>query len=226
MKASDFFKLPPSLEAFATHFPAEVPPWEWLKQIGTALAGWHFKGGPSAVPSGVKIEGQVYLHPSVELPHYAVIVGPVWIGPETRIRPGAVIRSNVIVGRGCILGNACEYKNCLLMDEVETPHYNYVGDSILGNKAHLGAGAICSNLRLDRQDIVVRGEGDTYKTGLRKFGAIIGDEAEVGCNAVLNPGTLLGRRSLVMPAMAFGGILPPATIARTRQSVSLIPRRD
>jgi NDP-sugar pyrophosphorylase family protein len=132
----------------------------------------------------------------------------------------------VITGEGCVLGNASEFKNCLLLDGVQAPHYNYVGDSILGNGAHLGAGAICSNLRLDQAEVTVRVAGNLVATGLRKFGAVLGDKAEVGCNAVLNPGTLLGPRALVMPAMAFGGILAPGHIARVRQSVTTIARRD
>jgi len=226
MKASDFFQLPASLEPFAAHFPADLPPWEWLKRIGQALAGWHFDAAPPMVPAGVHLTGPVYLHPSVKLPPYAIITGPAWIGPETDIRPGAQIRGNVIAGARCVLGNASEYKNCLLLDQVETAHYNYVGDSILGNRAHLGAGAICSNLRLDRQDVVVRGPDANYPTGLRKFGAIVGDGAEVGCNAVLNPGTILGQRSLVMPTLAFSGCLPADHMAKGRQSVSLIKRRS
>lgn len=178
------------------------------------------------IPSGVHISGRVWLHSSVKLPANATIVGPVYIGANTDIRPGAFIRGNVIAGEGCVLGNSSEFKNCLLMDGVQAPHFNYVGDSILGNGAHLGAGAICSNLRLDQGEVTVRLANETVKTGLRKFGAILGDKAEVGCNSVLNPGTLLGPRALVMPAMAFGGILPPATIARVRQSVTTMPRRD
>jgi len=225
MKASDFFKFPASLEPFAAHFPVDVLPWEWLRRIGPALAGWRFETERPAAPPGVFILGPVYLHPSVKLPPYAVITGPAWIGPETEIRPGAQIRGHVITGARCVLGNASEYKNCLLLDEVETAHYNYVGDSILGNRAHLGAGAVCSNLRLDRENVVVRGPEANYETGMRKFGAIVGDGAEVGCNAVLNPGTLLGARSLVMPTLAFGGCLPADTIAKARQSISLIARR-
>jgi NDP-sugar pyrophosphorylase family protein len=137
-----------------------------------------------------------------------------------------LIRGNVIVGAKSVLGNACEYKNCLLMDRVETPHYNYVGDSILGSHSHLGAGAICSNLRLDRQPVTVRGPDVTWDTGLRKFGAILGEQAEVGCNAVLNPGAVLGKRALVMPAMAFGGVLPANQIAKGRSTFSFIPRKD
>ena len=225
MRASDYFTLPKSLSSFASFFAADALPWEWLLRIGPALASWKFEGAPTSVPPGVHVEGPVYLHPTVKLPPYAVISGPAWIGPETIIRPGAFIRQNVIVGARCVLGNACEYKNCLLLDEVQTPHYNYVGDSILGNRAHLGAGAICSNLRLDQKSVVIHAPGGAVDTGLKKFGAVLGDGAEVGCNAVLNPGTLLGPRSLVMPAIAFGGVLAPSTIARVRQQVTLVPRR-
>ena len=135
-------------------------------------------------------------------------------------------RGNVIVGEGCVLGNSCEYKNCLLLDGVQTPHFNYVGDSILGNGAHLGAGVICSNLRLDQGEVTVKLPSGTVGTGLQKFGAILGDKAEVGCNAVLNPGTLLGPRALVMPCTAFGGYLPAGMIARIRQPITTLARRD
>ncbi len=226
MKAADFFTLPPSLAAFAAHFSAEVPPWEWLRRIGPALEAFPFDAPLPPLPSGVHVEGPLWIHPTVKLPHYATLIGPAYLGANTEIRPGAWVRGNVIVGEGCVLGNACEYKNCLLMDGVATPHYNYVGDSILGNGTHLGAGAICSNYRLDHRDVLVR-EGDTvHTTGLRKFGAILGDGAEVGCNAVLNPGTLLGKRALVMPAIAFGGYLPAGRIGRVRYTVADEARRD
>ena len=225
MKASDFFALPPSLALFAAHFAPDLPPWEWLKRIGPALAAQRFDRPLPPVPPGVHLEGPVFLHPTVKLPHLATIIGPAWIAAGTEIRPGAFLRGNVIAGEGCVLGNACEFKNCLLMDGVQAPHYNYVGDSILGNRAHLGAGAICSNLRLDQRNVVITLEGGPVDTGLKKFGAVLGDGAEVGCNAVLNPGTLLGPRSLVMPAIAFGGVLAPAMIARVRQQVVLVPRK-
>ncbi len=230
VKASEFFTLPASLALFAAHFRADVAPWEWLKTIGAALAAQDLAGLASAAmpnrPPGVHIEGAVYIHPTVKLPAHATIIGPAWIGAKTEIRPGAFIRGNVIVGEGCVLGNACEFKNCLLMDKVQVPHFSYVGDSIMGSGSHFGAGVICSNLRLDQQPIVVRMPDATYETGLKKFGAIVGEMAEVGCNAVLNPGTLLGPRALVMPAMAFTGYLPPATIAHSRPAIKLIPRRD
>lgn len=226
MHAAEFFSLPPSLAGFAAAFRPDAAPWDWIKQIAPALQAHRFGSPPPKVPAGVHLEGLVHLDPTVKLPAYATIIGPVWIGARTEIRPGAFIRGNVLVGADCVLGNACEFKNCLLLDRVQAPHFNYVGDSILGNGAHLGAGVICSNLRLDQQEIVVRLPGGAAATGLRKFGAILGDRAEVGCNAVLQPGTLLGPRALVMPLTAFGGWLPPATIARHRPAVTTQARRD
>ena len=226
MQAADLFALPPSLQAFAEFFRPEAAPWEWLKQIAPALKAFRFDAARPNAPVGVHLEGPVYLDPTVKLPPYATIIGPVWIGPGTEIRPGAFIRGNVIVGADGVLGNACEFKNCLLLDRVQVPHFSYVGDSILGNGAHLGAGVICSNLRLDQQEVSVRLPAGSAKTGLRKCGALLGDEAEVGCSAVLQPGAILGRRALVMPLTAFAGYLPPATIANHRQTVMTVPRRD
>lgn len=225
MRAADFFTLPESLAAFAAHFPAELAPWEWLKRIGPALASRRLAVS-SPVPPGVHVEGAVYLDPTVKLPPYATLIGPIWIGPRTEIRPGAYLRGNVIVGADCVLGNACEFKNSLLMDRVQAPHFNYVGDSILGNGAHLGAGVVCSNLRLDQAEIVVDAGAQRWKTGLHKFGAVFGDHAEAGCNAVLMPGTLLGKRALVMPLTPFGGHLADGMIARDRPSIMRLARRD
>jgi len=225
VKASDYFTLPDSLAAFRPFFGPDAAPWDWLKQIGSALASQRFDGKPPKAPPGVHLEGFVHLGEGVVLPPYATIIGPAWIGAGTQIRPGAFIRGNVIAGERCVLGNACEFKNCLLMDGVQAPHYNYVGDSILGNRSHLGAGAICSNLRLDQKEVVVHLPQGPVHTGLKKFGAVLGDGAEVGCNAVLNPGTFLGKRSLVMPSVAFGGLLAAETIARVRHQVTLVPRR-
>jgi NDP-sugar pyrophosphorylase family protein len=226
MKASDFFSLPLSLAQFAPFFRPDVAPWAWLPQIAAALAAITEPAGATVVPPGVRVEGKVWIHPTVKLPAYATIQGPAWIGAKTEIRPGAFIRPNTIVGEGCVLGNACEFKNCLLMDGVQVPHFSYVGDSILGNGAHFGAGVICSNLRLDQQPIVVKADGAVYETGLRKFGAIVGDRGEVGCNAVLNPGTVLGRRALVTPAIPVSGYVPAETIAHARPMIKFIPRRD
>ncbi len=223
--ASDFFALPDSLLPFARFFSAEQAPWEWLRQIGPALASL---GAPEhrPLPSGIHAEGPIFIHPSVQLPAYATLLGPIWVGPETKLLPGCFLRGNVIIGARCTVGHNAELKNSLLLDGVQVPHRPYIGDSILGNGAHLGAGAVLSNLRLDQKAITVRLPTGIFDTGLRKFGAILGDKAEVGCNAVLQPGTLLGPRALVMPTMAFGGYLPAATIARVRETVSTFPRRD
>ncbi len=225
VKSSDFFALPESLAHFRPFFSADAPPWDWVKQIGPALAAYRFESALPPIPAGVHIEGRVHLDPSVSLPAHATIIGPSWIGAGTQIRPGAFIRGNVIAGRGCVLGNSSEFKNCLLMDGVQAAHFNYVGDSVLGNGAHLGAGAICSNLRLDQMEVHILLPGGPVPTGLKKLGAILGDEAEVGCNAVLNPGAILGPRSLVMPTVSFGGVLAASTIARVRQQITFITRR-
>ena len=226
MQAADFYTLPKSLALFAESFGATAQPWECIKKIAQALAAHQFEAALPKVPPGVHLEGFVHIDPTVKLPPYATIVGPVWIGARTEIRPGAYIRGNVIVGEDCVLGNACEFKNCLLMDRVQVPHFSYVGDSILGNDSHLGAGVVCSNLRLDQTEIILSIAGAAVATGLRKFGAILGEKAEVGCNAVLMPGTLLGRRAIVMPLTPFGGILADGMIARDRPAISQVPRRD
>ena len=166
----------------------------------------------------------MFLHPTVKLSPNVVIMGPAHIGAGTVLRPGVYIRGDVIVGEGCVLGNSCEFKASLLLDRVETPHFNYVGNSVLGNRAHLGAGVICSNLRLDRQEVWVKLPGGKVNSGLRKLGALVGDGAEVGCNAVLNPGTILGKRSLVYPSMAFGGFLEPETVAGARTEILRVNR--
>lgn len=226
VRASDFFTLPASLAAFAAHFPEDAAPWDWIKRIGPALAGFSLPPLAIKFPPNIHVEGPIWLHPTVKLPGHATLIGPAWIGAHTEIRPGAYLRGNVIVGERCVLGNSSEFKNCLLMDRVQAPHFNYVGDSILGNRSHLGAGVICSNLRLDQQPVVVRTAEATFETGLKKFGAILGDQAEVGCNAVLQPGAILGRRALVAPLTAFAGVLAANTLAYNRQAIATVGRRD
>ena len=226
MKAWELFDWPESLP-FAEYFDMDAHPWEWLPRIMDALASFEFDQAESlkTIPEGVTLEGPVYIHPSVKLPSVCFIKGPAWIGEDVEIRPNAYIRGNVIVGKGSVLGNACEFKNCLLMEDVETPHYNYVGDSILGNKAHLGAGAICANLRLARDEVVIRMEGQRYATGLRKVGAMMGDGSEAGCNSVLQPGTILGKRAAVI-SMPFNGYLPAGKIAIPENKYRVLPRPD
>jgi len=154
-----------------------------------------------------------------------MIKGPAIIGKNCQIRHNAYIREDVIIGDGCVIGNACEFKNALLFNQAQVPHFSYVGDSILGYKAHLGAGVKISNLKLTPGNIGVEWEEKCIDTGLRKFGAMIGDHAEVGCNAVLNPGTVLGRDALVYPNTSWRGVLPARHIAKNRATVEVAPRR-
>lgn len=223
VKAADFFDFPESLP-FATHFPPSATPWSWVAAIEAALKELE-PGLPADLPPGVTVDGPVFIHPSARLPAVCTIVGPAYIGPETEIRPGTYIRERVIVGRGCVLGNACEFKNALLLDAVQVPHFSYVGDSVLGNRTHLGAGVICSNIRLDQEPVCLHLPSGTVDTGLRKLGAMLGDRAEVGCNSVLQPGTLIGRRSLIYPLTPFSGFLDHDHIAGTRSDIRRLPRR-
>lgn len=142
----------------------------------------------------------------------ATIVAPAIIGHRAEIRPGAFIRGNVIVGDGAVIGNSTELKNTIVLDEAQLPHYNYVGDSIIGYRAHLGAGAVASNLRLDKSEVSV-GSGDEKKpTGLKKVGVFLGDYAEVGCGSVLCPGTVIGREAAIYPMVSVKGIIPERTV--------------
>ncbi len=228
MKASELFELPPSLP-FAEYFDLDAAPWEWVSKIKEALESEGVPKGTSgfdSLPSGVVIEGDVYIHPTVDISPNVVIQGPAYIGANTKIRPGAFIRGNVIVGENCVLGNSCEFKNCLLLDNVQAAHFNYVGDTVLGNKTHLAAGVICSNLRLDQASVKINLPEGRTETGMRKLGALIGDGAEVGCNSVLNPGTVLGKRSLVFPSMAFGGYLDHENVAAVAPKIVKLLRRD
>ena len=209
MNASDLFHLPPSLP-FQLDFNPNANPWEWVSSISSALQRFDFASQSQRedIPRQFVVEGDVYIHPSVTLPSYGYIKGPAYIGAYTELRVGVYIRGNVIVGEKCVLGNSCEYKNCLLMDNVQTPHFNYIGDSILGNGSHLAAGVVTANLRLDRKPVsIVLGE-EKVMTNLKKLGAIIGEFSEVGCNSVLQPGTILSKNVFVGPSVAIGGFIP------------------
>jgi NDP-sugar pyrophosphorylase family protein len=226
LKASDLFDFPESLP-FGDVFVSDLAPWQWVPLIASALKAFRFEGLEREIPVGLHVEGPVFIHPSVTLPPFGSIKGPAYIGANTELRPGVFIRGNVIAGANCVLGNSCEFKNCLLLDDVQVPHFSYVGDSVLGNKAHLGAGVTCSNLRLDQTEVPVQlPDGSRCGSGLRKLGALVGDGAEAGCNAVLNPGSVLGRRSLVMPTMAFRGYLKPNSIAYLKEKIEFVPRVD
>ncbi len=155
----------------------------------------------------------------------AVIKGPAIIGKNCQIRSNAYIRENVILGDDCVVGNASELKNALLFNGAQVPHYNYVGDSILGYKVHLGAGVICSNLKSLPGNVTVMVGGVPLDTGLRKFGALIGDGAEVGCNSVLNPGSILGRGAIIYPGVNWRGFLPVNNIAKNKAEIEVVVKR-
>jgi len=165
------------------------------------------------------IGDEVYIGRDTVIEPGAYIKGPAWIGPNCQIRHGAYIRENVIIGAHCVVGNSCEVKNSILFNHCQVPHFNYVGDSILGAGAHLAAGVIVSNLKLNGDLITVRVGDEIVPTGLRKFGALIGDGVEIGCNAVINPGSILGRNSLIYPGVAWRGILPKNSIAKAADCV-------
>lgn len=190
-------------------FEKSTYPWEILPQIKTILANLLATG----IEGYTLIEGNILIGKDVKIAKTATLIGPAIIGHNTEIRPGAYLRGNVIIGEGCVIGNSCEYKNCILLNHVQTPHYNYVGDSILGNYAHTGAGTICSNLKSDGKNIVVHADKD-YETGLRKIGGILGDHADVGCNSVINPGTIIGKNTSVYPLTRLRGVYPENSIVK------------
>jgi len=200
--------------------------WEAIGRLGDYLAQHLKPANHGAIEGAPFVGAQVFVGEGTVIEPGAVIKGPAWIGRNCQIRHGAYLRENVIVGDGAVLGNSCEFKNCLLFDEVQVPHFNYVGDSILGFRAHLGAGVILSNVRLDHAEVeVTPADGKRLGSGLKKFGALIGDFAEIGCNAVLNPGSIIGRHGVIYPLIAWSGVLPDNTIGRAAQTLQTIARR-
>ena len=161
----------------------------------------------------------VWIAKSAVVAPTASITGPCIIGPETEVRHCAFIRGNALVGKGAVVGNSTELKNVILFDKVQVPHYNYVGDSILGYKSHMGAGAITSNVKSDKKLIVVKDGDERINTGLKKFGALIGDKVEVGCGSVLNPGCVIGRESHIYPLSSVRGQVPAESIYKNRGEV-------
>ncbi len=159
-------------------------------------------------------EGGIYIARSAKIYPSAYLEGPLIVDEGAEIRHSAFIRGSAIVGKDAVVGNSTELKNCLLFDKVQVPHYNYVGDSILGYKAHMGAGAITSNVRSDKKSVVVHAASGDIETGLRKFGAMLADEVEVGCNAVLNPGVVLGRGVWVYPTSLVRGVVPDMYVVK------------
>lgn len=191
-------------------------PWEALAGIGELILAL----GPTLSPEEYdQPQADVWVAKDAEIYPTAYIKGPCIIGPGTEVRPGAFIRGNALVGSGCVVGNSTELKNVILFDGVQVPHYNYVGDSILGYKAHMGAGSITSNVKSDKTPVVVKDGSEAVETGRKKVGALLGDWVEIGCNSVLNPGTVIGRDSMVYPLSAVRGVVPANSIYKSKDDI-------
>ena len=166
-----------------------------------------------------EISENVWVHKSVKIAPTAYIGAPCIIGKDTEVRQCAFIRSSALIGEGCVIGNSTEVKNAIIFDSVQVPHFNYVGDSILGYKSHLGAGAVTSNVKSDRSLVTVKTADSRIETGLKKFGAMVGDNVEVGCNSVLNPGTVIGRNSNIYPLSSVRGSVPENSIFKNQSTI-------
>ena len=222
-KPADLFDL--SQTEHAAIFDGCEFAWQALKKISDYIAA-------NVKPElHNKCEGRAYIGDKVFVGEGTVvedgvmIKGPAIIGRNCQIRHNAYIREDVVVGDDCVIGNSCEIKNALLFNHAVAPHFNYVGDSILGYRAHLGAGVKISNFKLTPGNIVVEFDGRRFDTGLRKFGALLGDHADIGCNAVLNPGSIIGRSSIIYPNTNWRGVLPANKIVKNQAAQEIADRR-
>jgi NDP-sugar pyrophosphorylase family protein len=219
----DLFDL--SQTAHAAIFDGGKYAWDALKKIQAYLEA-NLRPGLHNRCEGVAYIGKkVFIGEGTVVEDGVMIKGPAIIGRDCQISHNAYIRENAIIGDRCTVGNACEVKNTILFNEAVVPHFNYVGDSILGWRAHLGAGVKVSNVRILPGNVTVTMEDRPFDTGLRKFGALLGDRAEIGCNAVLNPGSIIGRGSLIYPNTNWHGILPANMLVKNRAPQQIVVRR-
>lgn len=196
-------------------FSGKTYAWEVLPEIKAFI----LKLGPTLPESEFDHPAEdVWIAKDAKVFPSAHIGGPCIIDHEAEVRHCAFIRGSAIVGKGCVVGNSVELKNVVLFNKVQTPHYNYVGDSVLGYKAHMGAGSITSNVKSDKTLVVVKGDVN-IETGLKKFGAILGDNVEVGCNSVLNPGSVIGRRASIYPTSSVRGVVPEDSIYKAKDNI-------
>lgn len=197
-------------------FEGKTYPWEVLPEIKDFI----LKLGKTLDPEEYEYkEGDIWIARSAEVAPTACINGPAIIGKNTEVRHCAFIRGNAIVGDGCVVGNSTELKNVVIFNCVQVPHYNYVGDSVLGYKSHMGAGSICSNVKSDKQLVVVKDKEEKVETGLKEFGAMLGDHVEVGCGSVLNPGTVIGKNTNIYPLSSVRGCVPSDSIYKNKNEV-------
>ncbi len=223
-KPADLFDL--SQTEHAAIFAGSDFAWEALRKIAAYLLA-NLRPGLRNRCDGVAFIGErVFIGEGTVVEDGAMIKGPAIIGENCEIRHNAYIREHVIIGDNCVVGNSCELKNALLFNHATVPHFNYVGDSILGFRAHLGAGAKISNVKLVPGNIQVELDGKSFDTGLRKFGALLGDHTNIGCNAVLNPGSIIGRGSVVYPNTNWRGILPANRIVKNKAGQEIVVTRS
>ena len=186
-------------------------PWQALSGIKALI----LELGSKLSDEFTQVSPDVWVHKTAKVAPTAYLGSPCIIGAGTEVRHCAFIRGSALVGANCVVGNSVELKNCILFDDVQVPHYNYVGDSILGYKSHMGAGSLTSNVKSDKTRVTVKYGDEKIETGLKKFGAMVGDFVEVGCNSVLNPGTVVGRESNIYPLSCVRGVVPPRSIYKT-----------
>lgn len=165
------------------------------------------------------VNENVYVHKTCKVSNLSTLIGPSVICEQTEIRPGAFIRGNVIIGKKCVIGNSCEIKNAIIFNEAQVPHFNYVGDSVVGYQAHFGAGAITSNIKSDKTNIKIKNGEEVIDTELEKFGALVGDFVEVGCNSVLNPGTVVGKNTTIYPLSSVRGTIKENSIYKDSNNI-------
>ena len=223
-KPTDLFDL--SQTEHAALFEGCEYSWDTLKRLSAYVAAQVRSELHNRCDGRAYIGEKVFIGPGTRLEDGVMIKGPAIIGCNCQIRHNAYIREDVIVGNGCVVGNACELVRSVLFDGCQVPHFNYVGDSILGHKAHLGAGVILSNFKSLAGNVTVELDGKPFDTGLRKFGALVGDGVEVGCNAVLNPGSIIGRGAVVYPGVNWRGTLPANMIAKNKAQIEVVARRQ
>jgi UDP-N-acetylglucosamine diphosphorylase / glucose-1-phosphate thymidylyltransferase / UDP-N-acetylgalactosamine diphosphorylase / glucosamine-1-phosphate N-acetyltransferase / galactosamine-1-phosphate N-acetyltransferase len=221
--ASDLFDLKET--GHAAIFEQCEYAWEVLKHLEEYVRAHLTPGCHNRLEGQAYIGKEVYIGEGTVVEDGVMIKGPAIIGRNCEIRHNAYIRENVIIGDDCVIGNASEVKNALLFNGCQVAHFNYVGDSILGHLAHLGAGAKISNIKMVPGNVMLEKDGLPWDTGLRKFGAIIGDMAEIGCNAVLNPGSIIGRNSLIYPNVSWRGILPANFIVKNKAGFDVVVKR-
>ncbi len=187
-------------------------PWEALKGISEFIVELGKKLNPDEYDNPSE---NVWVHKTAKIFPSAYLGAPCIIGAGTEVRHCAFIRGSALIGENCVIGNSVELKNVIIFDNVQTPHYNYVGDSILGYKSHMGAGSITSNVKSDKTNVVIKSGNEHIETGIKKIGAMLGDNVEVGCNSVLNPGTIIGRCSNIYPTSCVRGVVPANSIWKT-----------